>query len=287
LLGRFLFIFLICFSFAFASVFDKPERGEMWYEFPEKEKKVEKKEVKKVEKKEHKIAKKRVKPQEKKKEDKFEFPVRPDAPPIVAKFLKNPTEENAKEFLKWQAQYFNHIRKIGFVLQNTYRKYGPKIYNVVGYPETILFAQDYKNNGLELKFKRNLLSKFKDRLGFIFFYKSTCPFCKKFIPNVIYLQQVYGLSIRGVAYDKVIRGLPFKSVINPYLFIKYQVKQIPSLVAVLQKKDGSVVQGFVGVGYIPADQIEQNILYFLYSNSEIEPKDVNPNYRYLYNSVKR
>jgi len=281
----FILILILVFSTSWASVFDKPERGEMWYELPKKEEKKETKKPKKKELKKPKIEKTKAKPK-KPKEDKFEFPVRPETPHIIANFLKEPTEENAKEYLKWQAQYFNHLRKIGFVLQNAYKKYGPEAYNVVGYPETILLAEKYKSNGLRDKKYREIIASLKDRLGFIFFYKSTCPFCRDAVPIILYLHQKYGLSIRGVAYDKLLTGLPFKSVVNPHLFIKYQIKQTPSLVAVLEKKDGTIVQGFVGVGYIPADQIEQNILYFLYANGEIKPKDINPNYQFLYKSIR-
>ncbi len=284
----FVFIALcIGFTYSFASVFERPERGEMWYELPKKEEKKKKKVKKAISKKPPKKKTfKKKKLVKKKKQNKYEFPIKEGTPPVIAAFLKNPNEENAKEFLKWQAWYFNHIRKIGFTLQQTYRKYGPQIYNVVGYPENIIFANEYKNNGLEVEQYREIISQFKGRLGFIFFYKSTCPFCKEFLPIVSYLKLKYGLSIRGVAYDSVIEGLPFKSVVNPQLFYKYGIKQIPSLVAVLQKKDGSVVQGFVGVGYVPEDQIEQNILYFLYANGELQPKDINANYKYIFNRVR-
>ena len=247
---------------------DKPDKGWFFYEEPPKKVKKEKKKKGEPVK-----PKKRTASKEKKK---FEFPVRPDAPEPVKEFLLNPNEETAKDFLEWQQKYFNHLRKIGFVLREAYLKYGPEIYNVVGYPETVQFADMY--NARKDAFFARVLRRFEDKLGFIFFYKERCHYCEAEKKVVLYLYSL-GLSIRGVSYNKIDKKLPFKSVVSPQIFDKFNVRSVPSLIAVFEKENGEVKTAVVGRGLTPLDQIERNTLMFLSSIGELQAKDFNPNYQ--------
>jgi len=246
---------------------DKPDKGWFFYEEPPKKVKEEKKRKREP-----------VKPKKKtvnREKKEFEFPVRPDAPKPVKEFLLHPNEKTAKAFLEWQQRYFNHLRKIGFVLREAYLKYGPEIYNVVGYPETVQFADMY--NARKDIFFAQILRKFKNKLGFIFFYKEGCPYCEVEKKVVLYLHSL-GLSIRGVSYNKIDKKLPFKNVVAPQLLDRFGIRSVPSVIAVFEKENGEVKTAVVGRGLTPLDQIERNTLMFLSSIGELQAKDFNPNY---------
>jgi conjugal transfer pilus assembly protein TraF len=254
------------------TVKDKPDKGWFFYEEPPKKEKKEKK------KKTVKIPV--VKPKEKKEENKekkkdFQFPVRPEAPEPVKEFLLNPSEQTAKAFLEWQSKYLNHLRKIGFSLREAYLKYGTQIYNVAGYPETPQFADLY--NAKKDYFFAQTIKKFKDKLGYIFFYEKGCPYCEAEKRIVIYLHNL-GISIRGVSLNEIDKNLPFKSVVSVELFKRYSIQSVPTLLVVFEKDNGEVKTAVVGRGLTPLDQIERNTLMFLSVIGELKLKDFNPNY---------
>lgn len=62
--------------------------------------------------------------------DCYVHPLVPEAQqiPVMAKFLKNPNMENATEYLKWQAEYMNHISNIGYGLSFAYKQGGKDVY---------------------------------------------------------------------------------------------------------------------------------------------------------------
>jgi len=63
--------------------------------------------------------------------DCFIFPLQAEAQhvPVMAKWLSNPSPENSKQWLKWQAKYFNHVTNIGYGNKFAYMKDGSKVYN--------------------------------------------------------------------------------------------------------------------------------------------------------------
>ena len=273
-----MFSLALAITVALSGAPDKPDRGWFFYEEPPKK---EKKKLKPQKQKVLKPITKQTKTKEKDNKGRspgkgFRFPVRPDAPPVVKEFLLNPNEKTAKAFLEWQAKYFNHLRTIGYSLREAYLKYGPQIYNVAGYPETPLFADLY--NSRKNFFFARILRKFKNKLGFIFFYKEGCSYCEVEKRNVLTLYEL-GLSIRGVSSDKIDSKLPFKNVVAPQLFDVYGIRSVPTLIAVFEKDNGDIKTAVVGRGLTPLDQIERNTLMFLASINEFKLKDFNPNYK--------
>lgn len=280
-------LLLVCFLIGSALAFDKPDKGWFFYEDPEKpkketvkkvEKKIEKPKEKKKEK-PKKVEKPKPKPQpqqvvKKKKEDKFVFPVRPDAPQPVKEFLLNPNRETAEKFLAWQYQYFQHLQKIGFALREAYLAKGPQVYPIRGYPESELASKLYFND-----YRKHLIAKaikrLKNRFGLIIFYSGKCKVCQQELPILLGLRQIYGITMRAVNVDGNMIDLPIKQVYNPQLAKQYGITRVPTVVAVLEKKDGTVKQSVVGVGLMTADTILSMITQFLILEGEIKGSELN------------
>lgn len=267
---------------------DKPDRGWFFYEEPEKPekekvvKKVEKKVVKpKKEKKEKPKKVEKPKPKQpqqqvvkKKKENKFVFPVRPDAPQPVKEFLLNPNRETAEKFLAWQYQYFQHLQKIGFALREAYLAKGPQVYPIRGYPESELASKMYFTD-YRKKLISKAIKKLKNRFGLIVFYAGRCRVCQQELPILLGLKQTYGITMRAVNVDGNMIDLPIKQVYNPNLAKKYGISRVPTVVAVLEKKDGTIKQSVVGVGLMTADTILSMITQFLILEGEIKGSELN------------
>lgn len=242
---------------------EDPRKGWFWYK--------ETVQKKKEEKKREEVKKKEVK----KKKEEFEFPVREDAPGPVREFLKNPSEETAEAFLRWQYRYFKHLEKIGYALQQAYLKKGKEIYPIKGYPQNPLLAVEY--HAEKDKIYRKVFTSLKDRIGLIYFFSSSCKFCEMEKPLIESLYYKYGISIRAVSVDGTIEDFPFPVVVNPDLARQMGVTTIPTIVLVIDTKDGPVID-FVGVGFTPLDLIESRIVTSLVVHGIISGQELNPNW---------
>jgi thiol-disulfide isomerase/thioredoxin len=248
----------------------RPKRGLFW-EDARKKKPGKKQEEKKAEPEPKPLAAKQ------KKEEEFEFPVRPDAPPVMKAFLQSPTEANAKEYLKWQYKYMAHLKKIGYSLRNAYLRYGAELYPLPGYPEGQLASVVYHDT-LTDTYKR-IISRFRDRLGLIYFYRKDCIACQYQKGIILSFLNRYDISVRGVAVDGDIDDeLPFQSVYNPSLVEEYEVKTTPLLIAVIESDDGKAKVAGLGSGVTSLQMIEQQLVRFLFHEGFIKEKDLNPSW---------
>jgi hypothetical protein len=248
---------------------DKPARGYFFYEDPVPEKKEEPIIEKAIEPPEEELKK------EEKKEE-FDFPVIAEAPEVLRTFLKEPNEENAKQFLAWQYQYIAHLKKIGYNIRNAYLRYGSEIYPIATYPENPVASVYYHK--IKDDINKSVIEPLRDNLGLIYFYSKSCNGCLHQSEIVKMFIEKYGISVRGVSVDGDLdTSLPFESVYNPSLIEELKVSQIPTIIAILDKKDGSkpAIAG-ISVGFTALDMIEQTLIRFLIQEGVIQEKDLNP-----------
>ncbi len=257
---------------------DKPARGWFWYEDPVKTEDGEKSALIKAEGTEDREQKKEEAPKPNlppKIVEEFEFPVLDTAPPLMKKFLKEPTEESAKEYLAWQFKYMQHLKKIGFTLRDVYLRLGGEIYPIEGYPETPIYSSIYFNKLRDDTFKQ-IISRFSSLLGIIYFYSKSCPICEQQKDNIVLLRDKYNLSLRGITVDgEIDYNLPFVSTYNPAFIRDYRITQVPALIAVLDKNGEAKTAG-LSAGYASVDMIERQLLRFLINEGMIEEKELNP-----------
>jgi thiol-disulfide isomerase/thioredoxin len=247
---------------------DKPVRGWFWYEDPVREEPQKKVEIPKVP-----LSKE---PEMKVEKKDFEFPVLPDAPPILATMLKDPTEENATAYLDWQFQYFQHLKKIGYNLHHAYLKWGADVYPISGYPDNVVNSLHFRMAQQEAE--ERIINNLHDKVGIIYFYAKDDPTCitQKRVLRA-FLEEV-PLSIRGVSYDgNIDTELPFMSVYKPSLFSDYNIQKIPTLMAVVDVPEG-VKTLYLGVGLTSVGKMRSQIINFLIQEGLIKEKDINPTF---------
>lgn len=107
--------------------------------------------------------------------DCFEMPIVAEAKrvPVLAAWIKEPTIENATEYLKWQAKFFDYKFKNGYSLNLASKQYGDKAYPAAATPEEFGSI-----NGDSIRQKNELIasiiaSKSKNMSVFIFMGKTS------------------------------------------------------------------------------------------------------------------
>jgi len=270
---------LIFSAIAIAGYKDDPEKGWNWYKDPalEKPKKIKQPEPQKTidEEKPTEEAKEKASVEEpvyNTSVDNFKFPLTEEAKsvPVLRKWLEEPTRENAKEWLAWQAKYFKHNEKISRSLRNAYLQYGDQVYKLEGMPEQplaqILASQKKK------EVYQDAFNKASKDVALLFFYKAGCEYCEAEQKPLELFVNKYGFTIRGVAYSKedVLPDLPFKTRVAPKLFYDYQITSVPTIAAFNNKNKEIQV---IAKGYTPTSQIELNLKAFLLNQNIISEEE--------------
>jgi|GEM_PF-1487658 len=268
-----IFIFIFITLLATNTFANDPTRGWHWYEEPHKKVK---KELNKNKKKDNKTVIKQIKPpksKEKKtqnasKKEKeyntsvknFKFPLTEEAKriPVLANWLRNPTEENAVKWLAWQAKYFEHNGKISRSLRNAYLNQGDKVYRLEGMSEQPVGSAIASRK--ENKVYKKVFNSVADKVGIFFFYKKGCEFCEAEIRPLSNFIKKYDFKVLGVVSSpkNIIKGLPFKTKVSPGVFFKYEITSVPTIAA-FYSNDMQVI----AKGYTPTSQIELNLRAFL------------------------
>jgi len=252
-----LLLMLLSFAFAEGIHFSDAERGIFFGEKEKKERKEEKKE-------------------KKEKEEEFVFPVVENAPPPVRAFLREPTEENAREFLKWQAQYFQHLNRVAMVLHQTYLKYGPEVYPVSGYPANYWLA-DQRDELI-----KELVRKAKNRvreLVVYYFASARCPACARQTPLMEELAKEWEVDVRVVSVDgsTIQSSLPYADFDGPLMSQALGIRGTPTIVlAVL--KDNEPELFYLGVGFTPLSLLLQRMVDGLVQLGILRPEETNINF---------
>lgn len=194
----------------------------------------------------------------------FRFPLTDEAKkiPVLANFLQNPNEDTAREWMKWQARYFEQTSKIGWSLRFAYLNHGDTDYRLPGYASTPVGAAISSRNTVAAY--QATFAQARDKVALFFFYKKGCEFCEAEISPLRIFAQRYHMQIYGVVANKqdVEPTLPFKTYVSPNLFYRYSVTSVPTLGALYGEKQQFQV---IANGYTATDNIELNLRAFMYN----------------------
>jgi thiol-disulfide isomerase/thioredoxin len=255
---------------------DDPKKGWFWYKVPIEQETINEKEIEKKDSESQETIVTIISPPNENKKntspEDFEFPLTDEAKrvPVIANFLKNPDEENAKKFLGWQAKYFNHLHKISRTLRNTYLNYGDTVYPVEGYAEQPLavpIASRMKNGIYEDAF-----AKAKDKVGLLFFYKAGCQFCEAEKPIVDMFARKYNIEVRGIVFSEEDKddSLSFTTRVASGMFYKFQITSVPTFGVYYPEKN---IFQVIAKGYTPLSAIELNLKSFLLEHGIITKEE--------------
>jgi thiol-disulfide isomerase/thioredoxin len=256
-----IFLFLITFCFltilAYAGYRDDPKQGWHWYKDPTKQLEAEKQTL--VTENDNKTPEKKEQNEVNTSVDNFQFPLTDEAKsvPVLANWLRNPTEANAKAWLAWQAKYIKHNEAIARSLRNAYLNHGDEVYRLEGMPEQPIASAVASRK--ETQTYQDIFNQVSEKVGIFFFYKKGCDFCEAEIAPLTLFANRYNFTVLGIVYspeDEL--NLSFETRVSPSLFYRYQITSVPTIAAYHNNN-----MQIIAKGYTPVSQIELNLKAFL------------------------
>jgi len=240
--------------------------------------------------------------------DCFVFPLQAEAQhvPVMAKWLSNPSPKNSKEWLKWQAKYFNHLTDIGYGNKFAYQSGGDSVYPT----NNIYSAGDNISSPLTGKLLINrrtqIIEQLKDKLTILIFlgkttsldftvkadkmfYKWNKKFYKNwnfyFVFNSIKSEREYEKRILSSGIDSNIeawKDIKRKKyiIVKPEYFSKFNIKITPTTVALYSKdkkkgaKNSDIIWQKISTAYINPLKVVRNTIEFLIYNKIIKPSEL-------------
>lgn len=222
--------------------------------------------------------------------------------PVLKEFLREPSPSKAKEWLKWQATYFNHVQKVSHGLRFAFLAGGNE-----AYPTTTNFAlgDSVVQSGSEIvqgNKEALILRKHKANIAYLIFvgqnqmyetltktyyrfhdYDKT--WIKEFNYVLVYpseeskkyvetmMREKLGKKEGEVALAKFFKTI--KSAVRPDLYKQYDVKLTPSVVLFYEnKKTNKKIWQIIQTGQTTASTIRRNSINFLTYNGIVNEQDM-------------
>lgn len=143
--------------------------------------------------------------------------------------IVSPTVENVGKYIALQEALSERAEKISTLWQQALLN-RPELNYSLKHPTNNVALQVYHEQ--ESKDKESAISAFAQKSGLFFFYRSTCPYCKRFAPILKTFAEHYGITIVPITMD----GIPLPefpdSKRDSGQSAKFNVEVTPSLFAV-------------------------------------------------------
>lgn len=114
--------------------------------------------------------------------------------------ILNPTPDNVQHYLQLQNQLNQRADQLSTVWQQVLLTH-PELNYSLSHPTNQIGIQVHQAE--ESKEKDAALNAFKQQYGLFFFYKSTCPYCKRFAPILTSFAERNGIAIIPITIDGI------------------------------------------------------------------------------------
>ncbi len=237
-------------------------------------------------------------------DDCFVFPLQAEAQhvPVLANWLADPNPTNSKNWLRWQAKYFNHLQKISVGLRFSFLSEGPNAYPT----NTTFVYNDNMAMPISERIAENremeIIKSVKDKLGIMVFlggntllensleaYVKVADFGNdswKEINLVVVVPSEEAkqllLSKVKTEYQKNVTEFWKKAniIVNQELFKKFNVLVTPSVVVTYktdklnEKGKPNIIWQNISTGTASGSFASKGIIQFLTYNEIINPGDM-------------
>jgi len=145
------------------------------------------------------------------------------------KAIAEPTMENVEQYIALQEQLNNRAEKISNLWEQALLK-NPQLNYSLSHPTNNVALQVYHEE--ESQKKENAIRLFANNTGLFFFYRSTCPYCRRFAPILKNFSEHNGITVIPITLDGI--SLPEfpDSKIDSGQAAQFHVTMTPSLFAV-------------------------------------------------------
>lgn len=217
--------------------------------------------------------------------------------PVLKNFLRNPSPENSKKWLKWQSTYFNHINKVSHGLRFAFLKGGSDVYQTAtdyALGDNLFFS---KSEDVRAVREAKVIASLKNKIAYLFFlgqnelyekvtdsYKKIAGIKKTFIkemPHVFVFPSKKALNkFKTVLADLKQQG--YVDVVNFYekqkvvvradLYKTYNIRLTPSTVVFYEDK-GKKYSQIITSGEFSSSRLRKGTINFLTYHDIISPKE--------------
>jgi len=143
--------------------------------------------------------------------------------------ILDPTPQNIQQYITMQNEMSERASQFANMWEKVLLSH-PELNYSITHPTNQVGIQAYQNE--ESKKKDAAIAQFKKQYGLFFFYKSTCPYCKRFAPILANFVARHGLTLVPITMDgKFLPEFP-NTRNNTGQAEKFHVSMTPALFAV-------------------------------------------------------
>jgi len=221
--------------------------------------------------------------------------------PVLKNFMRNPGPTESKEWLKWQAKYFNHVNKISNGLRFAFLKDGGDAYKTstdYAYGDNLYFGQAENAKGGR---EAQIIVKMKDKLAYLIFlgqnevyekltktYQNFHNYDKTFMKQmtrvIVFpsdkslrkITQYVNHELKSKGYKQAVDFFnSTKKVVRPDLYKTYNIRMTPSTVIFYEdKKNKKKISQTIVAGKVSVSKIRKGTMNFLKYNEIVSAEEM-------------
>lgn len=230
--------------------------------------------------------------------DCFVFPLQAEAQhvPVLAAWLSDPSPTNSRNWLQWEAKYFNHLQKISLGNRFAFLSGGADAYPTD--TTDVYSANPSRNLPAKAKIERELkiIDTASDKLGLMFFmggntvlensvdtYKKMREFNDKPWTKINTVVVVQSKEMKDNLIQKI-KLIPIKSTqefwnnvtwkISPEAFTNFDIAITPSVVATYKTKENKIIWQNIFSGSVEAEDVRGALIRFMVYNNIVNPVEM-------------
>ena len=230
--------------------------------------------------------------------DCFVFPLQAEAQhvPVMAAWLSDPSPTNSREWLQWEAKYFNHLQKISLGNRFAFLSGGANAYPTdtsFVYGDNAAFPM---SDNVKDERKLKIIETAKENLGLMFFmggntaleenigsYVKMREFDTKpwnMLNTIIVVQskEIKDLILKKVSSSNIKSSQEYWSKvswkISPEAFSKFDISITPSVVATYKTKENKIVWQNIYSGGASVDEVRDALVNFMVYNDIVKPVEM-------------
>lgn len=216
--------------------------------------------------------------------------------PIMADMLRNPSSENVKKYMEWQAAYFNQSFKIGRGFSLVNKQYERAINKTDGMSNTQMPTDSNKQLDMGYLKKSATLRKLGDKIGVMFFVGKSKELERNFtgkeytsaikgifgdLKNITYIynsqadKDLVEAKIKRFVYDEDWEKYSkVRAIVDSKQYERFKITSTPSAVAIYKKDDGTILWQKLGHSIAPRPLL-RTAYNFLLFHDIVKPGAIN------------
>jgi conjugal transfer pilus assembly protein TraF len=151
-----------------------------------------------------------------------------------AEAILRPTESAVKSYIEQQVQATQKADRFSLVWDAVIRQY-PQLDYALTHP-TAQFARHIYLDNQKLQVK-TAIDRFKETYGFLFFFRSDCPYCQAMAPIIKTVSLQHGITVTAISLDGGSLTESFKVLPDNGIASKMGVLSVPAVFAVNPNTD--------------------------------------------------